>query len=172
MGLFSNTANVVAQAAEPTPVAGMIWIETDANENWRRNDANNAWVSFVNTNTTSGFSTITKDILTGDDTTTSGTFEDTLLSVTLPNDNKKYIAVATCAVKHDTNGSTMFFEWDGSDDDAPLNLSQHDTLGRKGNFATVTSGTQTGGTLKLMWHVDTGEMTMFTGSNMVVFGVA
>ncbi len=45
MGLFSNTANVVAQTGDPGPLGpGSLWSETDAQILWRRNDANTAWV--------------------------------------------------------------------------------------------------------------------------------
>jgi len=46
MGLFSNTANVVAQAQDPGPLGpGSLWSETDTNILWRRNDTNTTWIA-------------------------------------------------------------------------------------------------------------------------------
>lgn len=46
MGLFSNTGNIIAQAADPgsSAGAGALWSDTDANITSRRNDANSAWL--------------------------------------------------------------------------------------------------------------------------------
>jgi len=48
MGLFSSTANVIAQAADPGPIGpGGIWSDTDAETTFRRNDANTDWVQIL-----------------------------------------------------------------------------------------------------------------------------
>jgi len=44
MGLFSSTANFRAQSADPGAIgAGSIWSDTDDNQTFRRNDANDNW---------------------------------------------------------------------------------------------------------------------------------
>jgi len=48
MGLFSNTANVSAQASDPGPLGpGAIWSDTNAESIKRRNDANTDWVDIT-----------------------------------------------------------------------------------------------------------------------------
>jgi len=45
MGLFSNTATIVAQASDPGPLGpGAFWSDTDDQVTYRRNDANTQWV--------------------------------------------------------------------------------------------------------------------------------
>ena len=86
MGSFSGGGgnNLVLDSSEPnTPTAGQIWVDTDSNKTYRRNDNNTAWIDLqsVDSGIVLDHSTTWADFTTPTAATVSTTASDSTLDV-------------------------------------------------------------------------------------------
>jgi len=115
--------------------------------------------------------TITTDVLTSNDTTTSTSLVNSSLLVAIPNDDKDFLAIANAEVNTDSIGSQLHWNISGGDISNEIDIAEHDTASRNMPISTQTTGTQTGQNVVAQWCVGAGTGSLRPSSNLVILGI-